>query len=385
MKYQNLYNIVFSDVRSTRWKRHFLFWLAVVIYHLVRIGFMLPGFKNMAAVLDLFSMTFWWGLLPNVFFTYTTAYYLVPKYFNKKKYLVFFLGVLLLMLLIQVYNMARNFMDLNLYVKHAIGISEIISFDKFRPGIIRTMGNPPLILGLFLSLKTLKNWHLEQLKTESIARETANAELQMLKAQVHPHFLFNTLNNIYSFTLNQSPQAAELVRKLSGMLGYMIRECNEKLVPLEKEIRLIEDYIGLEKVRYGTRLDLQVKINGVYENKLIAPLLLIPFVENCFKHGASIMRGQQWIRLMISIEGDRLDFTMSNTKPPQLVDTSSKKGIGLANVQKRLQLIYPGNHSLAIESTPDVYTVHLQIHLQHVAGLGINDQLISKPKAVLYE
>lgn len=386
MKYQSLYNIIFFDSNSVRWKRHLLFWLGVFIYHVVRIGLMMPGVKDLGALFDLFSMTVGWAVLPNVFFTYFITYYLVPKYFKGKKYFLFSLGVILAVIVLQAYASMRTYLDFNRGIAQAIGISrDTLSFDRFRPGMIRMLGNPPLILGLFLSLKTLKNWHLEQLKTETIARETANAELQLLKAQVHPHFLFNTLNNIYSFTLNQSPQAGELVRKLSGMLGYMIRECNEKFVPLEKEIKLIEDYIGLEKVRYGTRLDLQVEINGVYENKLIAPLLLIPFVENCFKHGASIMRGQQWIRLMVSIEGDRLDFTMSNTKPSQPVDTSAKKGIGLANVQKRLQLIYPGNHSLAIESTPDVYTVHLQIHLQHVPGAHTNNELISQPKAVLYE
>ena len=153
------------------------------------------------------------------------------------------------------------------------------------------------------------------MKTETLAKENANAELQLLKAQVHPHFLFNTLNNIYSFSLNQSPQAGTLVKKLSGMLGYMIHECEEKLVPLEKELKLIQDYMGLEKVRYGKRLDMQVEIHGDFENKFIAPLLMIPFVENSFKHGTSQMLQHPWIKLEITTVRNQLFFKLSNSKP----------------------------------------------------------------------
>ena len=117
-------------------------------------------------------------------------------------------------------------------------------------------------------------------------KETANAELQLLKSEIHPHFLFNTLNNIYSSILNKSSNAKGLVIKLSDTLKYMIYDCEAPLVPLEEELKMIEDYIGLEKVRYGKRLNMEVEIKGDYRNKLIAPLLLIPFIENCFKHGA---------------------------------------------------------------------------------------------------
>ena len=247
---------------------------------------------------------------------------------------------------------------------------------SFRPGFIRMLGNPPLICGLFLSLKTLKSWHLEQLKTATLARENANAELQLLKAQIHPHFLFNTLNNIYSFSLKQSPEAGMLVKKLSGLLGYMVHECDQQLVPLEKEIKLIQDYIGLEKVRYGDRLNLRVEITGEYRDKMIAPLLMIPFVENCFKHGASIMRGEQWIGLSIRTKEDQLDFNLSNSKPPQVIETNNTRGIGLANVQKRLELLYPGKHFLTIASTSDTYNVHLQVSLQQLPALDQSYKLV---------
>ncbi|MEJ7673120.1 MAG: sensor histidine kinase [Chitinophagaceae bacterium] len=158
--------------------------------------------------------------------------------------------------------------------------------------------------------------------------------MQLLKAQIHPHFLFNTLNNIYSFTITGSPEAAALVDKLSGMIDYITTEGEKSFVPVEKEIQLMYDYIGLEKVRYGDRLDMQVEINGDYKNKMIAPLLMIPFVENCFKHGTSQMRGRQWIKLIIDIKEDQLDFNLTNSKPSQHVYSKSKNGIGLLNVKK---------------------------------------------------
>ena len=220
-----------------------------------------------------------------------------------------------------------------------------------------------------LALKYYKDWDKKQKEGEILVRENIQSELQLLKAQIHPHFLFNTLNNIYSFTLTGSPQAAGLVDKLSGMIDYITIEGERSLVTLEKEIQLINDYIGLEKVRYGDRLDMQVEINGNYEDRLIAPLLMIPFVENCFKHGASVMRGQQWIRLSIHIKEDQLDFNLSNSKPPQTIDGNNKKGIGLTNVQKRLELLYPGKHFIKIESTSNTYMVRLQVSLQQINAL----------------
>jgi hypothetical protein len=379
MKYWSLYNIAFSDKRSDRLKRHFLFWLIVFLYHLLRIGLMMPVI-NKTNIWPLLELTTFWGVVINMFLCYSVIYFLVPKYFQREKYILFVIGFILVYALVVLIGLVHVFILVGNPVSDAIGtpIDRLISI--FRPGFIRLFGNPLLICGLFLSLKVLKNWHLEQLRTETLAKENTNAELQLLKAQVHPHFLFNTLNNIYSFTLNQSPLAGTLVQKLSDMLNYMIHECEKPLVPLDKEIKLIRNYMGLEKVRYGNRLNMQVEIKGNYENKMIAPLLMIPFVENCFKHGASIMRGQQWIKLNITINEDQLDFKLSNSKPPDLNGSNRKNGIGLANVQKRLQLLYPEKHFLATETSSDSYSVHLYLSLQQFPSVKKNKSHILIPK-----
>src|SRR6187455_852320 len=382
MRSPNLYNIVFSDKGSFRWKRHFLFWLVVLLYHFARIGMMFPVI-NKNSFLSLLELTIFWGLILNMFFSYSIVYYLIPKYFKKKKYWQFALGILLAFIIVEFSLFVNSIILSGTPVTKAIGYHngmELLSFA--RPGFIRSFGNPPLIFGLFLSLKTLKGWHLEQLKTETLSKENANAELQLLKAQVHPHFLFNTLNNIYSFSLSQSPEAGTLVKKLSGMLDYMIHECEEKFVPLEKELKLIQDYMGLEKVRYGKRLNMQVEIHGDFENKVIAPLLMIPFVENSFKHGTSQMLQHPWIKLQITAIRDQLFFKLSNSKPSLFHANKQNKGIGLTNVKKRLQLLYPSKHQLDVCETEDMFTVNMQILLE--GNVFAENKIIDADKALAY-
>ena len=175
-------------------------------------------------------------------------------------------------------------------------------------GIIRFLGNPPLICILLLSIKSLKNWLLKKEETESLTLANTNAELQLLKSQIHPHFLFNTLNNIYSYSLNKKSSAADLVNKLKLTVHYMVAECNHAYVPLKNELSMIANFIDLERIRYGNRLSLQAELIDPGKNYQIAPLLMLPFVENCFRHGVSQMIGQSRIQLKIYMEGDILAF-----------------------------------------------------------------------------
>jgi hypothetical protein len=378
MRNQYWYNVIFSDDRFFRRRRHFFFWLAVFIYQLLRIGIMLP-ISGWQSFFSLMEMSIFWGLMINMIFTYFISYALIPKYFNKKKYFLFAMGSLLVFVVINIIGNVHSYLLSEQPVFRAIGYSDIrFDYSTF----IRLFGNPPLICGLFLSLKILKNWYLEQSKTETLAKENASAELQLLKAQVHPHFLFNTLNNIYSFSLYHSPQAGTLVKKLSGMLGYMINECNEKLVPLEKEIILIQDYMGLEKVRYGTRLTMKVEIHGDFEKKFIAPLLMIPFLENSFKHGTSQILRHSQIKLEITTINNQLFFKLSNSKPSMTGSNNMNKGIGLLNVKKRLQLLYPGKHQLDIQSTDENFIINMQLLLEENVLAG--KEIINEEKHLVY-
>jgi LytS/YehU family sensor histidine kinase len=231
------------------------------------------------------------------------------------------------------------------------------------PNFVRILGNPPLVCGLLLSLKSLKNWYLRKMESEALTVANTNAELQLLKSQIHPHFLFNTLNNIYSYSLTNKPEAPGLVRKLKQTVLYMVSECNHPYVPLKNELNMIANYIELEKIRYGNRLSMQVELMNADGNQLIAPLLMIPFVENSFKHGVSQMLDYPKISLKIYVERNVLHFYLNNSKPPDTENRVQRKGIGLENVRKRLELLYPGKHKLLIFTEGDSFTVQMEIIL----------------------
>jgi LytS/YehU family sensor histidine kinase len=220
---------------------------------------------------------------------------------------------------------------------------------------------PHVICSLFIALSMLRSGFMKEEEKVMLMIENNSAELQLLKAQIHPHFLFNTLNNIYSFALRRSLHASRLVTKLSAILKYMIYECEAPLVSVEQEVKMLRDYIGLEKVRYTEKLQIEINVEGNFKNKLIAPLLLIPFVENAFKHGASKMLKEAWIILNVKILADSLDFKLSNSKPIESSDIIINKGIGLTNIQKRLSLLYPGRHALQFDFTDNTFMISLHL------------------------
>ena len=222
--------------------------------------------------------------------------------------------------------------------------------------------------GFAVIIKMMKRSWLKQQETLLVVREKAKAELQLLKAQIHPHFLFNTLNNVYFLTLTASQKAPEMLEKLTDMLRYILNECNQSVVPIEKEIKMIEDYMALEKIRYGDRLKMDLEIKGDYKNKMISPLLLIPLVENSFKHGASKMLQHPWVDLNITVDGQYLFFVLSNSRPEETSLPQNNGRIGLNNVKKRLQLLYPDAHELSIVNGSGSYEVFMKINLGNEAN-----------------
>jgi LytS/YehU family sensor histidine kinase len=232
-----------------------------------------------------------------------------------------------------------------------------------------------MICGVAVSIKLLKKWYLENDRNQKIEKEKMLMELEMLKAQVHPHFLFNTLNNLYSLTLTKSDNAPVVVTNLSDLLRYMLYECREKEVPLLNEITALKKYVELEKLRYGNRLDISFSYSGGVNDLLIAPLLLLPFVENSFKHGMSEQLDQCWINLHLHAEHDSFSFNLSNSCSKEKKQ-AMVGGIGLKNIKKRLDLIYAEHYNLNINQDEDMYSVKLTMRLSKAAKPVIADQII---------
>jgi len=228
----------------------------------------------------------------------------------------------------------------------------------------------------FLSLG--KQWLLKQRDFLQAQQEKMTAELQLLKAQVHPHFLFNTLNNIYSFSLDRSPKTPELILKLSSLLSYMLYDCKAEEVRLEKEVEIMKNYIGLEKERYGDKIEISWTVEGNISEYFISPLLMLPFLENAFKHGASEQIEKPWMGVDLSVANNILKFKITNSKNEYIAH--SNNGIGIDNVKKRLQFLYPGKHELKINDEGDFFAVSLMVKLS--AGISASTKPGRSPVTV---
>ncbi len=224
-----------------------------------------------------------------------------------------------------------------------------------------------LVAGFSTIFKIVSDWARHQREKTELEAQTMQSELNFLRTQINPHFLFNTLNNLYALTLKKSDKAPEIVIKLSEMMRYMLYECNEKEVPLVKEVNYIRNYLELERIRQIKEIDIQLKLNGMITNQRIAPLMFIPFIENSFKHGLGNHTSQGYIHITLDVKPEKVHLNVVNSKPQTLPARSEKRsgGIGLVNVKRRLDLIYPKHHTLEIQDNPNSYEVDLDIDLSN--------------------
>ena len=199
------------------------------------------------------------------------------------------------------------------------------------------------VVGVACTFKLMRKQARDAKKEQQLVREKLQSELNFLRAQTNPHFLFNTLNSIYALSRRQSPQTPDVVMQLSKLLRYMLHECREPFVPLEREWKVIEDYVALEKLRYGNRVNVNMTKENVNGSFLVAPLLFLPLVENAFKHGAGNNRHHTEISIDMKQHNGSLDFLVKNNFEITDEDPDRSFGIGLQNVKRQLELLYPGH------------------------------------------
>ena len=363
------HSLIFSQKRSDRIKRHLLFWGFWWFYfgllHAAN-SFGAPQimyFQNLPYTITESVLL----ILPQIVMVYPILYFILPKYFLKKKYTQ---GILLTFLLWFIGGMVSVYMAL--YVNQQIlGFLLPERFMRYPRS-----HNTTFFMGLLVnwkggfaaaffaaSIKLMKHWYVKEHRNLQLQKENSDAQLLLLTAQVHPHFLFNTLNNIYSQVQNESPKGSKMIMGLSDLLRYILSEGNKISVSLSKELMMLNEYINLEKVRYGNKLDLHISMPKETGNTQIAPLLLLPFVENCFKHGTSKFLVHPWINLKVQLTEKTMTMKLMNGKEIQQVETPAKSGTGIANVKKRLELLYEGKYELQITDEPEVFVVNLKIEL----------------------
>ena len=224
-----------------------------------------------------------------------------------------------------------------------------------------------LTAGVAACLHVLRQHQRQERGNALLAQENYLAELQLLRAQVHPHFLFNTLNNLYALTLKQSDQAPLVVERLTGLLHFVLKQGTAPLVSLPDEVTLLRNYVALEQLRYGERLTLEFRAEGITPAARIAPLLLLPLVENAFKHGAAEQVGAARISIALAVANGWFTCVVENTKNAGPVPGAGA-GIGLRNVRQRLELLYPQRHRLQVRAEDDTFAVCLALRLPPAAA-----------------
>lgn len=215
------------------------------------------------------------------------------------------------------------------------------------PKILHESMQLHLVVSLFVVVDLVRHSLYQQQLSDTYKREMLEAEYRLLQSQVQPHFLFNTLNNLVSVSLHQSGRMPDLLQRLAGLLSYQLHESNQKSIPVSKEIEYLKDYIALEKIRYGERLDVQTNFSEWRHQAdiRIPPMLLLPFVENAFKHGASRSEAGCWIQIRLILKDQRLSFTVENSVPEEN-NVTSGTGLGLTNLKKRLDILFPHQYEL---------------------------------------
>ncbi len=336
---------------STRAIRHTLFWVALfVLFSMVEV--LVYGQPFFYTLSNNLVRLFFLGLA-----VYYNVYRLIPKYLADKRFLKYVGLLLLTVFVVTPLEVFVIYIKSGNYPEIQVQVLENLNF-QFIPNIF--------VLSTSTVVKITIDWYTNIREKQELVTETMQSELRFLKSQINPHFLFNTLNSLYALTLKKSDLAPDIVLKLSEMMRYMLYECNEKWVPLSKEVNYIANYLELERIRQGNRVDIKYEVKGQLGNQKIAPLMFIPFIENCFKHGLGSQISKGFVNIYLDVRGNEIDLQIENSKteaiPKQLHPRSG--GIGLVNVRRRLELLYPNRYMLQVVDSPTTYTVKLKMQLE---------------------
>lgn len=326
--------------------QHLIFWIALFLTYVLSFGGSGQFFWSNVET-TLLKLPFY------IVAAYTFNYWQVPRLLKQKRVLLFAISLLFTSFALSAgFKVAvflqsgydQNFLNVPSY------LTKTLMF--YMPAL------------MIYAYQTERQRQAEKDRLLLIEKEKSDTELKYLKAQLNPHFLFNTLNNLYSFVVNQSPKAADMVLQLSEILDYVLYKSQAEFVDLQDELRSIENYIALEQIRYGERLKVRLDKPLNLSAQKIAPLVLLSIVENAFKHGASGTISEPEIHISIKQNTGRLEFNVWNTKDLQYKGSKNdnyKEGIGLTNIKKQLNLVYPDVHQLLIEENDVHFNFNLTI------------------------
>lgn len=351
--------LIYSRHPVVRILRHVLFWITDIASYLGVVS--VNREINTTEVLNILMR-----ITPVMLTAYFIIYYLIPNYSKLKdgKLILWILGVLLFLGIGMRYY-------INFVVNPLLGITPPTPFNILDfPLIISQVFGHMSVICMAVTIKLVKNKIELGQTNEQLQAEKKIAELNFLKSQMHPHFLFNTLNTLYSETIHETGKAQQVVLHLSSMLRFILDECNKPMIPISKEIRVIQDFIALEKLRHGERLNVNTVINIEDQSALISPLIFLPFIENSFKHTLHYQRGQITIDIQLNLVNDHFNLSVENdrvSEPGKVNGYSSGKGI--LNVKRQLDLIYGNDYSLNVNGSKEKYHVELKVPVKANANV----------------
>jgi two-component system LytT family sensor kinase len=327
---------------------HIVFWVSIISY-LIYVSR-----DSKISMLSLTIIFVGFGTI-NIGLFYLNFLYFIPKFLDRKLYKFYTLALAISIIVFTLGKYGLTISCKSLIEAHNNG--KMPSFWAYFIGSALTS-----IFFLFLStaLKFGIDWFLNERVQRDLENQRLTAELAFLKSQINPHFLFNSLNSIYSLAYQKSDTTPEAILKLSEIMRYMLYESNDNKVDLAKELQYLQNYIDLQKIRFGNKAFVDFKITGEVGSQKIVPLLLIAFIENAFKHGVASDPSVP-IKLFINLDGSKLHFYMENKK--HMNNRDNEGGIGLNNVKRRLDLLYPGKYTLTIQDGTENYTCELSLVL----------------------
>ena len=339
-------------IDSSTLLRHSLFWLGYILY----LAFSTNLYQQEVLTFSLppALLTF---LPVAIALTYLNLYVCLPHYYYSGRYVAYVFSVLLVLVIGGLIERYFFYAIWNPSLPNVSGHPRPLAVYWQPVLILRNIGKFYPLIVLTTLLKLMRNAYKHEAQLRALEREKFTAELSLLKAQINPHFFFNTLNSLYGLTLKGSDQASGVVLRLSELMQYMLYETRANQVLLRDEIRHLENYIGIEQLRFTDRLELSCHFSGDIEGKWIAPMLLQPFVENAFKHSLTGQAG--WITIDLKVMGNRLFFKVDNSCQPVL--SPGRNGLGIANVKRRLELMYPQKYELVLRANPDSYEADLKL------------------------
>lgn len=337
----------FDKYKILRIVIHVLFWLCALLFFV--FYYQRYSVINFYTVVAAFV-----NLIVAIITVYSFNYYLIPKFLLSKQHLKFILYSIIAII-------AFVYIQLLLTVLLVIKLlfAEQTLFPKMID-VVMLFFNIFFIVFIAISIKFYKRWSERDRKSELMQKEKVEAELQMLKTQINPHFLFNTLNSIYVLALKNAEKTAETVLQLSDILDYILYKINKPRVLLSDELHIIDNYIKLEKIRFTDRVEIDINRQIYNSNLQIPPMLILPFVENAFKHGVGKSMDKSWIKIYIKENEAHIDIEVSNSKKPVGVKSESS-GIGLSNTLKRLTILYGENFNFDKIDTQYNFQVKLSI------------------------